>query len=472
MLADADSTLLDMLYRLDNARRDLAPYDAYYEGEQPIRFIAPALQKEFGDRICALVLNWPRMVADAFESRLDVMGFRYAGDSSADSDLWDVWQANNLDEQSQQGHLETVALSRAYAITGAADTAGDPPVVTMESPMQVFARRDPRTRKVIRAVKRWDDYALAADGLWIPEVQHAVLYEPGIRQSYVNVPKAGQTGWRTEGDPAVYDDAFMPVTPLINHPRILRPDGRSEFVDIIGVADAANKMSTDMMVSGEYHAMPRRWAAGIQEKDFVDEAGNPLNPWSRDAGTLWATENAEAKFGQFNESDLAVFHNTVRMLSQLVVQLAGLPPYYAMAPGSDANPASAEAIEAAESRFVKNCERKQTYLGGAWEDVQRNVLRLLTGRWDRRAWTLETIWRDASTPTRAQMADAALKLATPIQGGRAIVPIEQAREDLGYTPEQRRRMAEMDAQAAADPSLERLVSSLTTPPPAASGASA
>jgi hypothetical protein len=34
-----------------------------------------------------------------------------------------------------------------------------------------------------------------------------------------------------------------------------------------------------------------------------------------------------------------------------------------------------------------------------------------------------------------------------------IIPLEQAREDLGYTPEQRRRMAEMDTAAANDPAL-------------------
>jgi hypothetical protein len=56
----------------------------------------------------------------------------------------------------------------------------------------------------------------------------------------------------------------------VNNPRILRPDGRSEFSDIIEIADALNKMATDMMISGEYHAMPRRWATALSAEDFVD----------------------------------------------------------------------------------------------------------------------------------------------------------------------------------------------------------
>jgi hypothetical protein len=57
-------------------------YDAYYEGQQPIRFMAKAMAREFGERIAALVINWPRLGADAYENRLDIEGFRYAGDSS------------------------------------------------------------------------------------------------------------------------------------------------------------------------------------------------------------------------------------------------------------------------------------------------------------------------------------------------------------------------------------------------------
>jgi hypothetical protein len=207
-------------------------------------------------------------------------------------------------------------------------------------------------------------------------------------------------------------------------------------------------MATDMMVSGEYHAMPRRWAAMIKADDFVDENGKPISVWSRDAGRLWATES-DAKFGQFQESDLAVFHNSIKLLAQLASQMLALPPHYLSFVGD--NPASADAIRSSETQLVKRVERKQTYLGGAWEDVQRLVLRFKTSKWDPAAMGLETQWRDPSTPTVAQVADAKVKL---VQTG--ILPIEQAREDLGYTQEQRNRMLEMDARAKSNPDIANL----------------
>lgn len=453
---DENSALIDELSaELAHAGRGLLLFDAYYEGEQPIRFLAPALQEEFGERITALVLNWPRMVADAYENRLDVEGFRYAGISSGDEELWATWQANDLDEQSQQAHLEAIALSRSYVIVGSPDKDGDEPIVTVESPLQVYARRDPRTRRVSAAIKAWEE-TVGKD-----KVQHRVLYLPNSTRHVV----PGEDGWVLAPGSVVdeHDLGRVPVVPLVNRPRILRPDGLSEFFDVIGPADAANKMATDMMVSGEYHTMPRRWAAGLTESDFVDEQGNELNPWSRDAGTLWSTTNKDAKFGQFTESDLKVFHETIRFLAQIIGQLMGLPPHYTSTTSS--NPPSADAIRSSEMQLVKRVERKHTYFGGSWEDVMRLVLRFKTGEWDKKAESLETIWRDPSTPTVAQKADATFKLATPLQNGRAILPIEQAREDLGYTPEQRKRMAEMDREAERDDVLERIVRPVAQPEP-------
>jgi hypothetical protein len=86
--------------------------------------MARAMVREFGERITALVINWPRLGVDAYENRLDIEGFRYAGDSSRDDELWSVWQANNCDEQAQQGHLESLALSRSYVAVGSGDADG------------------------------------------------------------------------------------------------------------------------------------------------------------------------------------------------------------------------------------------------------------------------------------------------------------------------------------------------------------
>lgn len=433
----------DALSRLDKKLAleipELDRNDRYFEGEQPLKYMAKAMEDEIGDRVYQLIINILAYGAEAYENRLDVEGFRYRGTASSDEDLWAIWQANGLDEQAQQAHLDSLILSRTYAIVGAGDSDDDPPLVTVESPFQVFAERDPRTRRVSAAIKRWEE------GEGNDKIQRATLYLPNSTESFAFHKKE----WWSTGPADEHELGRVPVVPLVNKPRILRPDGKSEFADVIGIADALNKMATDMMISGEYHAMPRRWVTGLTADDFVDKDGNPIGVWSRDAGRLWASESDKTKFGQFTETDLSVFHNSIKLLIQIGSQLLALPPHYNSFVGE--NPTSADAIRSSETQLVKRVERKHTYLGGAWEDVQRLVLRIQTGVWDKAALGLETQWRDPSTPTEAQKADATVK---KVQAG--IIPVEQAREDLGYTPEQRKRMLEMDARAKSNPDIANL----------------
>ncbi len=62
--------------------------------------------------------------------------------------------------------------------------------------------------------------------------------------------------------------------------------------------------------------------------------------------------------------------------------------------------------------------------------------------WSPEARTLETVWRDPSTPTVAQQADAIVKL---YQAG--VLPKEFARQKMGYSAGERLLMAGMDETA-------------------------
>lgn len=451
-----------LIQRHDSELRDLKKLDAYYEGEQALSYMAPELLAELDERVRQVVINWPQLVADSVEERLDVEGFRYTDQASADADLWEIWQVNDLDEQSQQGHLDALVMRRAYAIVGASD---DPqfPLITVESALDVFAEFDPRTRNVAAAVKRWceeDEHGR--------EIEHATLYLPDATSWWV---KDGGT-WKPDPVEGRERDAHglgvVPVVVIANRARIKRPGGESEFKSVIPLSDAACKIATDMMVSAEYHATPRRVAFGFGEEDFQDEQGRRVSAFSRIIGRMWATEKTRKDDGadvvQFDEASLSNFHETLNQLAKLVASLAGLPPHF-LGFATD-NPASAEGIKSAEARLVKRAERRQRAWGGSWEQVMRLALRIRDGQWSDEARSIETVWRDASTPTIAQAADAAVK-----KYAAKIVPLRQTREDLGYTGPQIARMEQEDKEAAQD-AMQRLLAgdlaALTTgpkPPP-------
>ncbi len=288
----------------------------------------------------------------------------------------------------------------------------------------------------------------------LDDVNWASVYTPG-----------GRTTWFERSGSWVYDSAesndfgLCRLVPFANQQRTLarnvpgRPDrslGRSVFQGIIPLVDAINKMLTDMMVSGEFHAMPRRWAVGLTEDDFTDDAGNALKTWELIAGRIWASSNKDVKMGQFDEADLIVFHNTVKLLMQLAAQILALPPHYLTFTGD--NPASADAIRSSEVQLVKRVERMQTALASQWEQVQALVLLTMGYPKTREMRQIETLWRDPSTPTIAQKADAVVKMVAVKDGsGRSLLPVLQAREDLGYSAAARDRMLRMDEQV--DPQI-------------------
>ncbi|WP_162238891.1 phage portal protein [Microbacterium sp. Leaf320] len=451
---------------LSREKRPLEKNDLYFEGEQPLRFLSPILQQELGFRLSPIVINLALFAVDVYDNRLDIEGFRVqsterttvgadglftksvVANSSADADVRDTWQENDGPFISQQAHRESLALGRAYAMVGGGDSAGDAPVITIESPFDAIHEDDPRTKKVRHGLKKWTD----------PDKTKWMTLLRGDGSTVTWFQKGGT--WVEETDDATdaNDQKLCALVPLTNDVRVLgrsRPGkfdqrlGRSVFSPIISPLDALNKIASDMMVSAEFHALPRRWATGLDEGDFVDENDQPMDTFSMIAGRMWGTKNDKAHFGQFPEAELSNFHNTMKLLMQVVAMQLGLPSHYLLFQGD--NPPSADAIRSSEAQLVKRAERKQQALSTRWEMVQRLALMELGRSEDARPKMIETTWRDPSTPTIAQKADAIVKLVqAKDNSGRSILPIEQAREDLGYTDIEQDRMRDWDENAVQD----------------------
>ncbi|MCW2900229.1 MAG: putative phage protein [Streptosporangiaceae bacterium] len=437
VVLDSDQWLKRLIDRLSEQRNRIAKWDQYYEGTQPLSYLAPELVVEMGDRLRPVIINWPRLVVDSIEEREDVEGFRLGKQADADAEMWRIWQANDLDEESQQAHIEALTMGRAYVIVGGNEDEPETPLITVESPMDVYVEPDPRTRDAAAAVKLWSEEPAAGSS-----IEHATLYLPDATTWYVK-----QSGkWVVDDDypPDVHGLGQVPVVPLLNRGRIRNRLGVSELADVVPLSDAACKIATDMLVSAEFHAMPRRYAIGMAPQDFVDANGNPLSTWSVVAGRLWATEKTKqdgVDLGQFPEANLTNFHETINALARLVASMSGLDP---QALGfTTTNPSSADAIRAAESRLIKRVRRKMRTLGGGWEQVMRIADRFATGVERPELRSMETMWADPETPTVAQSADAAVK---KYQAG--LVPRRQTREDLGYTQTQINRMEQQDAAEA------------------------
>lgn len=431
-----DEWVAELARRHDRELPELRDLDSYYEGTQPLSYMQPEILREVGDRIRPVIIAWPQLVVDAVEERLDVEGFRLPDQDEIDEDLWRVWQANNLDEEGQLGRVDALVMKRSYLTVGTNEDDEATPLITAESPLDMYALIDPRTRRVRAALRRTQE----TDAFDRVTERYATLYLPDRTVWY----EWHKGAWR-ESSRDDHKLGEVPVVPLTNRSRLADRYGRSELSrSMLSLSDSANKLATDMMLAAEFVALPLRGLLGIGPDDLVDADGNALSATQVILGkflTVRGDDANEVKPFEWSPASLNNFHDSINQLAKLVASISGIPPHY-LGFTTD-NPASADAIRSAESRLVKRAERKQVAFGGAYEQTMRLVRRFQTGGEpvDPRLRQLETVWRDASTPTRAQSADAVVKLLE-----KGAITKRQAREDLRYTKTQIERMEREDLE--------------------------
>lgn len=429
-----EAQISDLLSNLGSDTRVLNENNAYFEAcyrPKAIGMAVPLPMKKLMAKI-----GWGRTYVGAIEERLDVEGFRMvkkSGTKKVDERLWQWWQSNNMDVESGLAHTEALIHGRAY-ITISAPELDDPlsdnktPVIKVESPKDIFAEVHPVTRRVTRAIRRYQ----AKNPLGV-NIDHVTLYLPNSTIGLYSGPGGWVEEWRVD-----HDLGIVPVVPILNKERVLDYKGCTEIKpELRSTIDAASRLLMNMQATAELMAIPQRVLFGLDENEISKIEGKAS--WESYLANILAFEDANGKIAQFAAAELRNFSEGMKLLREEASTITGLGPQYFHF-GMD-NPASAEAMQASEVRLVKKAERKCRIFGEAWETVMRICILIMDGSLPEEAFRMETIWRNPATPTFAAKADAVVKLvsaSTP--DGRSVVPVERGRVDLGYSPEEREEM--------------------------------
>jgi hypothetical protein len=411
--------------RLDDDQARMAKLDAYFSGNHPLpeghrrhRNMFRQLQKHAR-------ANYVGLVVEAVRERLHIEGFRAGGDNAEDDKTaWRRWQAASLDADSGLVHLDALIFGRGYVIVG--ENPDDPtsPLITPEDPRFVIHEPDPVLRRKVRAaLKTWTDD--------VEKLRHAVVYLPdGV---HYFVAKASSQGWRSstwEVDTSEGSDGFapnpfdeVPVIPFMNRPRN-GTFGLGEFEDTIDIQDRINNTILDRLVIAKMQAYRQRWAKGIT---LTDENGSPvqLDPG---ADLLWAVEDENAAFGDFQQADLSGILKAAEADVRDLAAIARTPAHYLLATMVNI---SADALLAAEIGLVAKAQERQRQFGESWEQVMR-LAALAAG--DAPQVDGEVVWKDPQTRTVAELYDAASKAQA------AGMPWRSRMELLGKTPQEIDRM--------------------------------
>ncbi|MFE7947405.1 phage portal protein [Streptomyces sp. NPDC057426] len=450
-------------------------HNAYYRGEHPLKFASSEFRKFHGERYRDFSDNWTQVVADSPVERLTVTGFLASGETTADKDLWEVWQVNGLDADSQLGFLGAVTGARCFVLVWGDPDDPEMPVVTFEDASQSIVAYEPGSRRHRRAaLKRWQD----------GNEDYATLYLPNEVWKFCR-PLAKQDKSPQEADvdeelkrwtprelvdepnPQPNPMGVVPMVELPNKPMLV-DEPISDIAGTVAMQDAINLLWAQLFTASDYASFPQRVVLGAERPMLpkLNSAGEIVGKQPMDLDKFqidrvaWIT-GKDARIAEWQAANLAAYTAIIEVAVGHLAAQTRTPQHYLI--GKMAN-LSADSLLAAETGLVQRVDEKKLWFGQGLREVAR-LIALAKGQ-DAKARAMRSgrvLWADSESRSHAQMADALLKLK---QLG---FPFEWLALRYGLTPtEVANVMALKAAELEADPATE-ITRQLMAGAPAAPG---
>lgn len=398
---------LDRLYEELAGRQKYAKkMRCYYSGEHPLASLTEKARSGFQRLLEQARSNYVGLVVDATAERLQVDGVRIGDSEIGDPEAWRIWQANNLDADSDLLITESVKCSRSFMLV--APNPDDPktPIVTGEDMTQAIVAYEPGGRRRRAAgLKAWEDD-------WTGELMATVYLPGGIYKFRAPKPTRGLiskpkwTAREVDGEvwPAPNPLGVVPLIEMQNRPDLLG-DCMSEIEDVLDIQDRINKTLIDRLMAQEFSAFRQRWMTGYEVP--TDESGQPIEPFKAAVDRLWVIEDDNVQVGEFQATDISPYLRAVEADVKDMAARTRTPSQYLL--GAMVN-ISGDALKAAESGLVSKVKQRQRPFGEAIEEVVRLYLKAAGD--DRDLSAIEVIWHNPEFRTEGELVDALLKMST------------------------------------------------------------
>ena len=434
-----DEITIESRQIIEQALKDIAErspaYDKftkYYRGEHPLNFATDKFRNAFGSLFREFADNLCPAVVDALTDKLIVTNFAVEeGDRRASDEAWKIWKRNRMDKRAGEAHLEAVKTGDAYVIVWT-NERGEEPVIYPNKAALCTVRYDAENPgAVLWGAKLWRDgeskkYCL---NLYFPDRIEKYITtsqtETGmpLTASLFQIREVGGEKFPLENPYGV-----VPVFHFANNAGV-GEFGSSELRDAAPIQNALNKSICDMMVGGEFVALPQRWATGL-EIEF-DENDRPKIPFTPGVERIWTSDSSDTKFGQFDSASLEQFLKVQNEFRAEMARVTGTPLHYFLL--QTGSVPSGEALKTLEKRFTAKVADRQNSFGNTWENVVSLALRM-KGAGDAR---LSTVWQDAAQTSEKELWEV---LLLKQQSG---VPDEQIWAEAGYGAEDIKRFQKL-----------------------------
>lgn len=338
------------------------------------------------------------LVVTVVSQNMYVDGYRAKG-ADSNASPWAVWQANRLDARQHGVHRAALTYGASYVVV----MPGKPvPVITPFSPRRLTALyADPVNDE-------WPIYAIE------DRMENTATGKRRIVRIYDDKARYTLTG-NADGSVLELDEngverhdlGVCPVVRFVNTDDLDGDGVIGEVEPLIDAQDQLNMTTFNLLMAQQYAAFRQRWVTGMAPPQ--DDDGNPIEPFRSRVDGVFIAEDADTKFGEFDQTDLRGYLDSREATIRHMSTLSQVPPYHLL--GQMVN-LSAEALAAARDGLDRKIDERESLFGEGWEQALR-LAGLAAG--DRAAWgdtAAQVVWRDTSARSLAQTVDALGKLVT------------------------------------------------------------
>lgn len=326
------------------------------------------------------------------------------------------------------------------------------PTISVEDPRMCITEQDPRyINKTLAGLKLWQDDAFG--------VIRAVLYLPDAIYEYEGPAVTDVVGTDTNKlthtliSKGVVAGGFklMSVQPnpigqvpliRLNWQPAFGTMGRAEAESIMDIQDRINHTILDRLVIAKAQAYNQRWMTG-------GTGGENFRPGS---DMVWATQDSEANFGQFEAVDLKQILEAVRDDVGDLAAVSQTPATYLM---NRMVNVSGDTLTQDQSALIGKIADRQEAMGWGFAKVMRLAFAISGNEAKSKETEVCTLWKSAQVFQLAELADSfskftgggvPLDIAMQITGLFTNDQIESAKQQFEQQQQLAQQMA-MDQQA-------------------------
>lgn len=296
-------------------------YRDYMNGQHRLDFVPADFRSEFANLIRSMRLNLCPAVVTSVRDRLKLSGLTTdENDTDTNSTLSEIWRRNRMELRSNQVHTDALACGDSFAIVWP-NEMGEAVIYPNQPEMVVVKYSEDNPDEIIEAAKWWiQDDKRGRLTLYFPDRIEKYITRNEIRNGDLNASNFmdldGEAAQR-EGGPVISNQyGQVPVFHFQN-------DDGSELKEAIPIQDGLNKTARDIIIGVEQHALPQRWATGVQVR-FDTTTGKPINDWT--PGDMWTSGNPEARYGQLEAANLSQIKEIAKFFIDSLAMVTGIPP--------------------------------------------------------------------------------------------------------------------------------------------------